>query len=223
MNTKEKNLANEQLTPALIKMRMKELDKKAADIERNTGINRATISQWVNGKTRPIGDAYRIMLKELKLTLDSEGNLVATDELTVIRTKSVPVLNYVQAGNFTTIEDVDALEKFEIPIDDIPNHNQYFLLKIKGDSMYNPSDRKSMNDGDIVLIDATIPPEIGNIVVAKNGEHEATIKKLAGDPAMPLLVPLNPQYQAIAAYNKDSKDYTLVGVATKVYSVRSIY
>lgn len=211
-----------KLTPELIEKQMIKHGIKQADIMRSMDAARATVHKWVNGSI-PSGDKYSKFLRVLGLTEDALGDIVTIDQATVIKTKSVPILNYVQAGNFTTIDDVDALETFEIPINDIPTHNKYFLLKIKGDSMYNPSDRKSMNDGDIVLIDATIHPEIGNIVVAKNGEHEATIKKLAGDPGMPLLAPLNPQYQSIAAYTKESKDYTLIGVATKVYSIRNIY
>ena len=92
-----------------------------------------------------------------------------------------------------------------------------FALRVRGDSMTNPDDRRSIPDGAIVICDpgAVGPLEAlhNRIVVAKlTGEQQATLKLLWFDGAKPWLKPLNPRYPMLAC----PPDTRIVAVAKRV-------
>ena len=204
------------LTKEVINQRMKELGVRQTDIVRATGTTKAAVSNWVNGVATPKGDDYRHFVHCLGLMINESGDLVPIDNAKKIKSKRLPILTYVQAGSFSENQVPDAVDEMDVPKDDVPNDSA-FLLTVEGDSMYNPADPRSLNPGDVVLVNPLLEAKFGNIVIARC-EHATTIKKLAGDPTMPLLVPLNPQYQAISQYNIEAKRCHIIGVAVKRYS-----
>lgn len=114
--------------------------------------------------------------------------------------RSIPVIGYVQAGLWTEATDSYAMgsgsEMINTDLDDLgPNA---FALRIKGDS--NSPDYK---EGEIVIIDPSVTPIPGDMVVAKNGDEEATFKKYrprgTDDNGKDIfeLVPLNDDYPTL--------------------------
>jgi DNA polymerase V len=102
-------------------------------------------------------------------------------------------------------------------VEDIIDLNHYlskhpeatFLLKVRGDSMIEAG----IHHGDMVVVDQTIRPSSGDIVVAfVDGEY--TLKRLDVDLETFLLVPENQNYQPLAIGNET--DFQVWAVVTDV-------
>ena len=68
-----------------------------------------------------------------------------------------------------------------------------FALRVKGDSMINAG----ILDGDLVIIHPQNSAKSGDIVVARIGQEEATVKRLVRKPGLIHLAPENPKYRPI--------------------------
>lgn len=95
----------------------------------------------------------------------------------------------------------------------IKNPPATFMIKVLGDSM----SEKQINQGDIAIVDRSLTPKNGDIVLAiYNGEF--TLKEL--EIAVKLdkktfkLIPANPKYKAIEANGED--ELVIWGVVTNV-------
>jgi repressor LexA len=68
-----------------------------------------------------------------------------------------------------------------------------FALRIKGDSMVGAG----ILDGDLVIVQPQSSAKNGDIVVARIGQDEATVKRLVRKPGIIHLAPENPKYRPI--------------------------
>lgn len=110
-------------------------------------------------------------------------------------TRKVPVISWVQAGNWIEAADPYALGDGE-DWEDAPvtTGKNAFWLRVIGDSMTAPAGQ-SIPEGSLVLVDPTVQPDNGRLVVAKLTEsNEVTFKKLIIDGGKKYLKPLNPSY-----------------------------
>ncbi|GIW63235.1 MAG: LexA repressor [Patescibacteria group bacterium] len=132
---------------------------------------------------------------------DEQGKLIPSDKL-----KPVKLLGYIQAGfpNTTEEETLDTLSLDEFLI---KNPQATFMLKISGDSMISAG----ILPGDYVLVDRTIPPESGMIVIAQV-DSKWTIKYFIKNKNKIYLKPANSKYPII--YPKD--ELIIAGVVTGV-------
>lgn len=98
--------------------------------------------------------------------LDSDGsNLISKKEIV-----EIPIVGKVTAGQpILAVENIE--DTFPVPIDFVDNSN-YFMLKIKGESMVEAG----ILDGDYVLVKQQETAKNGEIVVALI-EDEATVKR----------------------------------------------
>ena len=84
----------------------------------------------------------------------------------------VPVLGNIAAG--TPIEAIqNEVSRITLPVD-FNNKEDYFGLKIQGDSMIEAG----INDGDTVIVKKTNTADNGQSVVALIDEHEAMVKRI---------------------------------------------
>jgi SOS-response transcriptional repressor LexA len=124
--------------------------------------------------------------------------------------RSIPVLDYVQAGQWRAVREgnVDGgfREFIGTNIDCAPST---FALRIRGDSM-----EPRFTAGDIVMIDPTIRPQPGDFVVAVDEDGEATFKQFRsvgvdkrGHEIFELL-PLNTLYRPLRS---DQQQIAIVG------------
>lgn len=95
--------------------------------------------------------------------------------------RRVPVISWVQAGQFTECKtadlfsDVDKWVETSLRIGD-----SSFALEVKGDSMTNPNGLPTIPEGATVIVDPDVEPLHGKIVVARiDGTNEATVKNLS--------------------------------------------
>lgn len=90
----------------------------------------------------------------------------------------------------------------------VKNPKESFLLKVSGDSMIGAG----IDDGDLLVVDRSIEPRHGKIVVASiNGQ--VTVKRLSKTGKGISLLPENPRFSKIEVTNKD--ELILCGVVTK--------
>lgn len=98
------------------------------------------------------------------------GNVEPVD-MSKMKLKKAPILNWVQAGIPNIIGD-NTWEEWEFYFDDNYGENVYWL-HIKGDSM-----TPIFEEGDLILIDMDRHPRAGDYVIAiVDGDNEATFKK----------------------------------------------
>lgn len=123
-----------------------------------------------------------------------------------IGTTKVPLISYIQAGQWTGIDDFrETCGDYEYILTDLDVSENAFALEIKGDSM-NPD----FLEGDKVIIDPDVQPNAGEFVAAINGEYEATFKKYR--PLEDLdeygrqhfeLIALNPDYHKLSTLKQE--------------------
>ena len=180
----------------------------------HVGVKQPTVSQWEADLMVPRGESLKKLEEILKTNSDwilhGKGNpdaryvLVQPDsqefKAISLNTKRIPVLSWVQAGAWNDIGCDDpamTCTEWTETSADVSDHS--FALIVRGDSMFNPSDKRSLADGVLVVVDTVFnaEPESLNhkIVVAMlEGTNEATIKEFVKDGPNMYLNPLNPRY-----------------------------
>lgn len=120
----------------------------------------------------------------------------------------IPVISWVQAGNWRGIEHYrdDDLEYIEITTD----IKDGFGLRVQGDSMM-----PEFAQGDIIVVAPHAQPENGSYVVVVQ-DDKATFKKLVYDGAKPYFKPLNPQYPMLES-NENTRIAGVVKQKIKLY------
>ena len=183
----------------------------------HVGVKQPTVSQWEADLMVPRGESLKKLEEILKTNSDwilhGKGNpdaryvLVQPDsqefKAISLNTKRIPVLSWVQAGAWNDIGcDDPAMTCTEWTETSADVSDHAFALIVRGDSMFNPSDKRSLADGVLVVVDTVFnaEPESLNhkIVVAMlEGTNEATIKEFIKDGPNMYLNPLNPRYPII--------------------------
>jgi SOS-response transcriptional repressor LexA len=125
---------------------------------------------------------------------------------------SVPLVSWVQAGDWSSIMDNfqpgDAEDWLPCPV----RHGKHTIaLKVKGDSMLAPGERHSYSDGDIIFVDPGRDAKHGDRVVVRLEENTAaTFKQLIIEDDRRQLKALNPDWKP--RYIEIDSNATMVGV-----------
>jgi len=188
-----------------IKAQRTSLKLTQSDVAKKIGIARVSYTQWELGETNPKGENLLKLAQTLHCTPDwlvsgkgrpddIHDNTEAAPRLKGL----VPVINEVQAGAWTEIKtgfDEDANEW----IPTIHANSRYaFALRVMGDSMLNPHEKRSLSEGMIVVVDPEKQAKHRSIVVARlENSEKATIKELVLDGDNRYLRPFNPQFPII--------------------------
>jgi len=115
------------------------------------------------------------------------------------RAREVPLLGTIAAGQSIPVPTEEtwhmiAQETVDVPADMLPRNIQAFALRVKGTSMIDAF----VDDGDIVVLEATRAAEDGEMVAAWLTERqEATLKKLYREPGRIRLQPANRRMRPI--------------------------
>ena len=109
------------------------------------------------------------------------------------RSYSVPMFGAIAAGQPIPVPTEDtwhsvALDTVDVPADFLPSGSQAYALEVKGTSMIDAL----VDDGDIVVLEATSAAENGQMVAAwLTDRQEATLKKIYYEPNRIRLQPAN--------------------------------
>ncbi|MDD2056305.1 helix-turn-helix domain-containing protein [Pseudomonas putida] len=108
----------------------------------------------------------------------------------------VPLISWVQAGAWCEMQEVLELQDVESWLPCAVSHSSAtFALRVRGLSMFNPHERRSFREGDIIFVDPAKDYENGSLVIAKLADsREATFKQLVIEGQRQFLKPLNPSW-----------------------------
>ncbi len=123
--------------------------------------------------------------------------------------KVIPVMSAkISAGE--PVEVTAEIEEYtDIPFSLFSHIDDSYIVQVQGNSMTGAN----IEDGDLLLVDASIAAESGNIVVVRLNS-EMTVKRLVKKSAKILLVPENPNYEPINVTSEDELD--IFGVVTRI-------
>lgn len=122
-----------------------------------------------------------------------------TNEI-VAEVRRVPIISWVQAGDWASVVDNfhpgEADEWIETTV---PIHRHTYALRVRGDSMMNPSGEPTFLDGQVIVVEPDLIDEpanlVGRLVIVKRAnDNDATFKQLVRDAGKFYLKPLNPAY-----------------------------
>lgn len=108
----------------------------------------------------------------------------------------VPLISWVQAGAWCEMQEPFELDDVETWLPCVVSHSSStFALRVRGLSMFNPHERRSFREGDIIYVDPAKDYENGSLVIAKLADsREATFKQLVIEGDRRFLKPLNPSW-----------------------------
>lgn len=160
------------------------------DMERLANILKSNTTWIETGKGEK--DSRNVMVASTGDIIFPQHNLVS---------KKIPVISWVQAGAWSDTGCDDPAMTCSEWMETSSNVSEHaFALIVHGDSMTNPSNPRSIQDGAKVVVEPIFDPEQLNrkIVVAMlEGSSEATIKEFIQDGPIKFLKPLNPAYPSM--------------------------
>ena len=135
-------------------------------VSKATGIAPSTFTDWKNGRSCPKADKLRRIAAHFRLTLDEL--LGSAAEQGGLR-RPLPIIGEIRAGS--PIITNETLLGYEYA--DVEDAEEYFYLKVCGDSMKNCG----IVDGSLVLFRKQQYAENGDIVACLVGGESATVKR----------------------------------------------
>lgn len=182
--------------------------KSDAEIAREVGVDRSTVTRWSRGIVRKVSKEVMERLSTL-LGYNIEPLLKGMDI-----TMHMPVLGYVKGGynlfaeeNYLGEEDATLREK----------RNADYYLKVEGNSMNGIG----IMDGSLVLVQQRDRVENGDIGVVMVGD-EVTVKRVIFKKDMLILEAANPDVENRYFTAKEVKDLP-VKIIGKVISVKTYF
>ena len=185
-------------------------------VSKETGIAQSTFSDWKRGRSTPkadklkkIADYFGIDIGEM-LSHSSELSAEPTFGRHVRTKQRVPIIGEIRAG--LPIITNEAVIGYEYA--DIDDNEDYFYLKVRGDSMKNIG----MVENSLVLFHKQQYADNGNVVACLVGGDSATVKRFHRDHKRVLLLPENEDYEPIELSTDDfeSGEARILGVAVEV-------
>lgn len=178
-----------------------------------------TLNRYVLGQREP--KAKLLLEMAMKLDVDPlwlqgydvprEPRRSPADEvITVGREVAIPILGVIRAGIPTLAQQ--EVEGYAAA--DVSQPEEYFYLRVAGDSMKNAG----IQEGDLVLLHQQNCAENGQIVACLVHGEDATLKRFRRQGDLVILQPENPDYEPCVVPLKDFEtgQARIAGVAIKL-------
>lgn len=205
---------------------------KPIDLANKTHINKSLISNYLSGAFKAKQDKLDIIAKTLNVSEawlmgydvdmdrewfeEKEPSEISIDNAryieTTTKTIKIPILGKVPAGvPIEAIEDILGYE--DIPASMLNNDENYFALKVNGDSMF-----PDYHDGDTIIVKQQPDCESGDDCVVMVDGEDATFKRVIKQEKGIILKPLNNRYDpySFSEYDILTKPVKIIGVAIEV-------
>jgi len=193
-------------------------DLKQVDVEKLTGINHKTLSNWENNVSKPSAEDLITLSKTYTTTV---GTLVGTEKAhsrrtidlyQLAETKHAPVIGTVRCGaGGLAYEYIDEY----ITIDDTYRPDEMRGFRAIGDSM-----EPEIHDGDICLVHLQEEAPDGALVVVvicDSGEDcEGTVKRIHKADGTIILQATNPAYPPRVFTGASANNVRIVGRVVEV-------
>lgn len=178
-------------------------------VSKATGISASTFTDWKNGRSTPKADKLKRIADFFGVSVDA---LLGGDDAPPHGEweRSIPIIGEIRAGS--PIITNETLLGYEFA--EVDDTDEYFYLKVKGDSMKNIG----MVDGSLVLFRKQQYAENGDVVACLVGGDSATVKRFFRNRRQIELMPENEEYEPILLTTDDfeSGDARILGVAREV-------
>ena len=179
-------------------------NKSQVEIAKDLGINKTTVSAWMNGTRTPKMSKIDMLCAYFGV---KRSDLMEPRDAPLTRPSTrIPVLGRVAAGiPIDAIEDVLDWEEIT-PAMSVTG--EFFGLKIKGDSM-----QPRIVEGDVVIVRCQPDAESGDVVIVQVNGNTATCKRLSKHPSGISLISFNPAYEPMVYTNEEieSLPVTIIG------------
>ena len=181
-------------------------------VSKETGIAASTFTDWKNGRSAPKAEKLMRIAAFFGLSLDELlGNDVVPRPSAGTRARrKLPIIGEIRAGSPIITEET--LLGYEFA--DVDDADEYFYLKVCGDSMRNCG----IVDGSLVLFHKQQHAENGDIVACLVGGDSATVKRFFKRDRRIILQPENDDYSPIelSPIDFETGDARILGVAQEV-------
>ena len=185
-------------------------------VSKETGISASTFTDWKNGRSVPKADKMKRIADYFGVSLDSLlGSRVGKESelagyTSVKAKKMIPIIGEIRAGSPIITNETILGHEFA----DVDDVDEYFFLKVCGDSMKNIG----MVDGSLVLFRKQQYADDGDIVACLVGGDSATVKRFRRNQKVICLVPENDDYKPIKLSTDDFEagDARILGVAVEI-------
>ena len=180
-------------------------------VSKETGIAASTFTDWKNGRSCPKADKLKRIAAFFGISLDELlGGEALSSTHAVPRAGKLPIIGEIRAGSPIITEET--LLGYEQA--DVDDPEEYFYLKVCGDSMKNCG----MVDGSLVLFHKQQYAENGDIVACLVGGDSATVKRFFKRERRIILQPENDDYTPIelSPIDFETGDARILGVAQEV-------
>ncbi len=177
-------------------------------VSKETGISATTFTDWKNGRSTPKVDKLKRIADYFGVSL--EYMMGAKEVPSRSQGTRIAIIGEIRAGS-PIITD-QTLLGYENA--DVSDTEEYFYLKVCGDSMKNIG----MVDGSLVLFHKQQYAEDGDIVACLVGGDSATVKRFRRSKKNIYLIPENEDYSPIRLSTDDfeSGEARILGVAREV-------
>ncbi|RRV29631.1 helix-turn-helix domain-containing protein [Pseudomonas sp. o96-267] len=160
------------------------------------GTDAGNLSRFERGLQGAGQDVLERMLSILNIQISSEELDESNVGAAMAVRGQVPLISWIQAGCWSEVSDIyavgDAEQWLPCPVSHGP---RTYALRVRGLSMYNPAERHSFNDGDIIFVDPDRAAIHRSLIVAKlTDTQEATFKQLLIEGDQRFLMALNPSW-----------------------------
>ena len=175
-------------------------------VAKATGIAPSTFTDWKNGRSCPKADKMMRVAAYFHMSLDELLGVEGAQSTP----RKLPVIGRIRAGSPIITEE--ALLGYEMA--DVDDTEDYFYLKVCGDSMKNCG----MVDGSLVLFHKQQYAENGDVVACLIGGDSATVKRFFRKGQRIELRPENEEYAPIllSAIEFETGEARILGVAKEV-------
>lgn len=189
-------------------------ESPSAVAEKN-GISKTSVTRWKNGAV-PKGELVARLARYFGVSADYLiGGMTtggAPEDIRAANPAMIPIIGSIAAGSPIVAEQ--NIEGYAFA--DIGDCENYFFLRVKGDSMVGAGIRS----GALVLIRKQNYAENNQIVACLMGSENATLKRYFRTGKLVTLMPENPAYNPIILPIEDFEAGTamILGVAKRVVS-----
>ena len=185
-------------------------------VSKETGISASTFTDWKNGRSVPKADKMRLIADFFEVSIDAllgsaVGEVSEFAGYTSVKAKKmIPIIGEIRAGSPIITNETLLGREFA----DVDDAEEYFFLKVCGDSMKNIG----MIDGSLVLFRKQQYASEGDIVACLVGGESATVKRFHRAGKSISLLPENESYSPIRLTTDDFEagEARILGVAIEI-------
>lgn len=178
------DLGNKEIFSKNLRYYMTLNKKTRNDICNDLGFKYTTFTDWYNGNIYPRIDKIEMIANYFRIEKSDLIENKINKETSICK---IPILGTVKAG-YDWLAEENIIDYITLK-DTIPNINEYFALKVTGDSML-----PLLSDGDLVIVHDQDDVESGQTAVVLINGEEATVKKVVKTTEGIELHSMNPYY-----------------------------